>query len=356
MEKTNANVIIIGAGLTGLSLAYFLQKNGIDATLIEARERIGGRILTQQSNDVPPTELGATWFGQEHQQLIHLMKELGVAGFDQLLGNKAIYEAFSTAPFQTIDLPKQEQVSQRIQGGTQQLISALADKFDAKKIHLNQPVTSIEKRGNEVVVKTATTIFTGKCVVSTLPPLLLQHTIKIQPSLPNEVLEIAKQTHTWMGESIKVSFSYKAPFWNSEGVSGTIFSNVGPISEMYDHSNSENTQFALTGFFNGSYHSVSSDERKNLALNQLRKYYGDRVTDFLAYSELVWKKEPFTSVESSSNIFPHQHNGHAVYQQSFLEGAFYIAGTETSSVYPGYMEGAICSAQAVCAKILQEHS
>lgn len=43
------DVIIVGAGLSGLSAAYYLKKAGIDALLLEVRQRWGGRILTLQA-------------------------------------------------------------------------------------------------------------------------------------------------------------------------------------------------------------------------------------------------------------------------------------------------------------------
>jgi monoamine oxidase len=43
--------IIIGAGLSGLATAYFLKKQGIQATILEAQPRYGGRIKTIYSPD-----------------------------------------------------------------------------------------------------------------------------------------------------------------------------------------------------------------------------------------------------------------------------------------------------------------
>jgi len=353
MKEIKSEVLIIGAGLTGLSLAYFLKANQINATIVEARSRLGGRILTEQSKGTPPIELGATWLSKEHVNSLDLLRELGLEVFDQVLGQNAIYEAFSTAPFQIIKLPDQEATSKRVLGGTQKLITTLASKIDSSNIYLDQVVESISKIGAEILVETNTTIFKSRVVVSTLPALLFQKQIKVQPELPVEFHKIANQTHTWMGESIKVSFSYESRFWGKNNISGTIFSNVGPVSEMYDQSDSENKHYALTGFLNGAYRSVSCEERKNLVLNQLLKYYGDQAAAFSNYKELVWKNEEFTSVDSAESIFPHQYNGHAIYQQGYLEDSLFIAGTETSVVHGGYMEGAINSARKVCSILTQ---
>jgi monoamine oxidase len=45
MKKEHSTIVIIGAGLTGLTIAYLLKKQGIAATIIEARDRLGGRFI-----------------------------------------------------------------------------------------------------------------------------------------------------------------------------------------------------------------------------------------------------------------------------------------------------------------------
>ena len=78
-KSGSKNVIIIGAGISGLSAAYKLKQSGINVTIIEARNRIGGRIFTYNFNDENLTcELGAEWVGKSHTRLIELSKEFNV--------------------------------------------------------------------------------------------------------------------------------------------------------------------------------------------------------------------------------------------------------------------------------------
>lgn len=50
-QKNKYDVIIVGAGIAGLSAAYHLAKNGFtDFLILEARKRIGGRIINIQVN------------------------------------------------------------------------------------------------------------------------------------------------------------------------------------------------------------------------------------------------------------------------------------------------------------------
>jgi monoamine oxidase len=78
-EYKPESVIIIGAGISGLAAAYKLKQNGVAVTLIEARNRIGGRIFTYGFDEAGLTcELGAEWVGKSHTRLIELCGEFGL--------------------------------------------------------------------------------------------------------------------------------------------------------------------------------------------------------------------------------------------------------------------------------------
>lgn len=71
------SVIVIGAGLAGLSAARELSRGGRDVVVLEGRERVGGR-LEGGTIDGHPVELGGTWLGQGHEQMYALVRELGL--------------------------------------------------------------------------------------------------------------------------------------------------------------------------------------------------------------------------------------------------------------------------------------
>lgn len=346
MKTVRSDVTIIGAGLTALALAYFLRNEKLDVNIVEARTRLGGRIYT--CNQI---EMGATWLGKKHTYLVALLKELNINIFEQELGERAIFEPISTSPPQLVNLPYNSDPSYRIKGGTSKLIHTLANFMDKEKIYFNQKIKSIQKEENDISLFSDTHHFKAAKVISTLPPYLLINTIQLNPILPQQLINITRNTHTWMGESIKVGLIYKQAFWKEKNSSGTIFSNVGPIPEMYDHSNYEKSHFALKGFLNGSYFSVSKEKRLELVMQQLEKYYGKIVRSFVKYEEAVWRKEPFTFVPYDSHILPHQNNGHSIYQNSCWNNTLFIAGSETAGNYPGYMEGAVRSARFIASHV-----
>lgn len=341
------DLIVIGGGLTGLTLAYLLQQRNIFPLILEARQRLGGRIQTRYKTEEAPIEMGATWLGTKHTALVRLLNELDLPIFPQVLGKHGIYEPISTSPHQLVQLPPNEAPSFRIAGGTAMLLQALTQPLKEDQLLLGQAVSAIRREQDGVVVETGTAQYMAKQVVLTLPPFLLINSIQMEPALPSELLNIARETHTWMGESIKVGLTYAEPFWRTGSNSGTIFSNVGPIPEMYDHSNVEDDLFALKGFFNGAYHATSKGHRLDLVLQQLKRYFGDQVANFLSYEEAVWRNEPYTYHDYEGPVLPHQHNGHQLFRKPYWDGKLILAGSETAAAFPGYMEGAVRSAQFV---------
>ncbi len=345
MVNNSSDIVIIGAGLTGLTLAYLLRSTNLSVQILEARERPGGRILTQTTPSGATIEMGATWLGRKHSSLSSLLRELNIDIFEQVLGDRAIYEPISSSPAQLVVLPENSDPSFRIKGGTSKLIEALLESIPNSRISYNQVVQNIGDVGDGIEVKSDTGVFRSKIAVSTLPPYLLHKTISITPPFDPELIELMEQTHTWMGESIKFGLEYKEPFWRDVSTSGTVFSNVGPVTELYDHSNYDDDRYALKGFLNGNFYSLSKDERRLRVLAQLRKYYGKAVDSFINYSEKVWANESHTFVPYERSVFPHQNNGNEQFQNAQMKGKLILAGAETSGSFPGYMDGAVQSAR-----------
>lgn len=295
--------------------------------------------------------MGATWLGRKHTYLTALLEELNINTFEQEIGSRAIFHPVSTSPPYLSQLPENNDPSYRIRGGTSALIKRLAEFVKERQLFTEVPITSIEARGEKLVASTAVKEFEADYIVSTLPPNLFCSSIEITPNLPDELMQVASSNHTWMGESIKVGLVFKKPFWKEENSSGTIFSNTGAIPEMYDHSNPEQTFFALKGFMNDAYFPLSREERLDRILHQLEQYYGKQVHNYLAYHETVWREEPFTYTAYSSPIMPHQNNGHPIFREPYLNGRLLIAGAETASTHPGYMDGAVESAKLCAVRV-----
>ncbi len=89
--KREADVIIIGAGLSGLIAAREVLAAGFEPLVLEANDRVGGRIFTQDVDGVP-LELGAQWIGDTHHRMQTLASELGVEIYEQFDAGETSYE------------------------------------------------------------------------------------------------------------------------------------------------------------------------------------------------------------------------------------------------------------------------
>ena len=350
----NTSVIIIGAGLTGLLTAYRLQELGFDVKVFEARVRIGGRIHTLQSGNAK-VEMGATWFNDSHFHLLDVVEEFKVPYFEQFMTGISYFQTFSNVPPQEITVPN-DSPSYRFKNGTIDLLNSIAVKLKPNTIFLNEEVNEVNVIDDDVEVKTVARTLNTDIVITTLPPAALIDQITFTPQLPNEFVSLAEQTHTWMQDSIKVALTYKNPFWRAQGKSGTIFSNVGPLTEFYDQSNVENESYALVGFASGSCARFTKEQRIEKIEAQLKLVFGDNALNYESYHETAWYNEEFTkSHRQADNLFPHQNGGHALYQAPLFNNKLFISGAETSKHHSGYMEGAIFAAESVVAKLKGLH-
>ena len=344
-------ILIIGAGLSGLLTAFRLKKEGIPFKILEARSRVGGRIHTLYGTENTPVEMGATWFVDQHRNLMALLKELGIDYFEQYMDGTVFYQPFSNSPAQSIQIPSQPP-SYRIDGGTSKLIDTLYHELDANDVLLNQTVTEIKFYKNSVEV-IAKEVFEGNKVVLAIPPKLWANKILFDPSLPTNLINTAKQTHTWMEDSVKIALTYNRPFWREENLSGALFSNLGPITELYDHCDYQNSKYALCGFINTSFKNLSYAERRASVINQIKNVFGVKAEGFIDYEECIWSNEENTFIESDNFLYPHQNNGNPVFGKSYFDDRLLISSSETALEFPGYMEGAVVSASITAKKIIR---
>lgn len=82
--KRKSNVLILGAGLAGLGAAMKLKEMGASYTILEGRNRIGGRVFSHQIDPQQQlsVELGAEWIGESHTEMRELCERMGLEVLD----------------------------------------------------------------------------------------------------------------------------------------------------------------------------------------------------------------------------------------------------------------------------------
>ncbi|HCP47342.1 MAG TPA: hypothetical protein DIU15_14970, partial [Deltaproteobacteria bacterium] len=86
-----ADVLVVGAGLAGLTAARALLAQGVSVQVLEARDRVGGRTMSQtRGEDV--LDLGGQWFGPTQRRIAALARDLGVGSFAQYSTGRSMLE------------------------------------------------------------------------------------------------------------------------------------------------------------------------------------------------------------------------------------------------------------------------
>ena len=92
LHERSADVVVIGAGLAGLSAAREVAAAGASVVVVEARDRVGGRVLNQDIGGGKVVEVGAEWIGPTQDRLAALAAELGVETFPTWVKGQSVLE------------------------------------------------------------------------------------------------------------------------------------------------------------------------------------------------------------------------------------------------------------------------
>ncbi|WP_288072520.1 FAD-dependent oxidoreductase [Hydrotalea sp.] len=142
-------------------------------------------------------EMGATWFGPQHQYLQQLMQELKIDRFHQWQGGYAMIEAQGEIGLYA--LPQQADPYFRIAGGSSALIRTLADAIGSHHIHTATTIQSISDKGDGLeLTATNGTLNQTAGIILAIQPQLAAQTMVFELQLPAGLLQVIHHTQTWV--------------------------------------------------------------------------------------------------------------------------------------------------------------
>jgi monoamine oxidase len=457
-KPKSTDVVVVGAGLAGLTAARNIVKAGRSVVVLEARDRVGGRVLNHALANGAYSELGAMFIGPTQDRIAALATEVGVGTFptyntgnnvfwangrrseypnDTPLGSAppdpvvagdiaaavSLLDQMSqevpvdtpwTAPHaeewdrQTLDTWLREHTSgsdefmavtsaateaifgceprelsllftlfyiaasgneqnpgtfernfnttdggqeTRFQGGAQTVPLRVASQLGSSVV-LNAPARKILQSSSGVRVTSDTLSVVAKRAIVAIPPALAGR-IDYSPPLPP--LRDQLTQHMPQGTLMKVEAVYDTPFWRAKGLNGQAVSENGPVKVTFDISPPSGTPGIMMGFIGGHDARVWEDkpanERQQAALQNFADFFGNEALSPRQVVEFNWSTEVWNRGCPVAVLAPGTLIDFGKALRTPVD-RIHWAGTETSTYWNGYMDGAVRSGERAAAEVL----
>ncbi len=459
-HRHRADVVIVGAGFAGLTAARKLARKGKSVIVLEARNRVGGRVENHVLPNGYVSERGGTFVGPTQNHLSKLATELKVKTFETYdVGNNRYINgstrldysdqsAFGTAPPDPefaadlasvvlqldqmstsvpVDAPwKADKASEwdnqslrswvalhsanpdfknrlvpvatrpifgaepgelsllftlfyiaasgneknvgtfernfntrngaqmfRFVGGSELIALRMAKEL-GRRVILDSPVRRIEQDKTGVTVHSDHATVRAKETIVAVPPPLAGR-IEYDPKLPYARDQLTQRLP--MGTLGKVACVYEKPFWRDDGLTGSVINLDGYISFTVDDSPPGGKPGIIFGFVGGEksrqFFRKPHKLRRKLIVAELVDAFGRDAANPKDYFETNWSTEEWTrgcpvAIPGPGLLLAY---GDAIRKPI---KRIHWAGTETSTYWNGYMDGAVRSGERAADEVLDE--
>ncbi|MGH2804854.1 MAG: flavin monoamine oxidase family protein, partial [Thermoleophilaceae bacterium] len=446
-------MVVVGAGLAGLTAADYLRRRGRTVLVLEAADRVGGRVLDRPIAGSEIAEVGAEFIGPTQNRIAALAARLDVRTFKTYLEGNNVYhrngvrtpypkesplppdpgaaeavklivqldqmasevprerpqsapraEEYDSQTFETflerntatpfarflgtlasraifsaeprdlsllfvlfyISAAGDEQnpgsivrlisteggaQENRFVGGAQQVPNRLARRLGSRVV-LGAPVRRIVQRAGRVRVEADGVDAVAQRVIVAVPPALAAR-IEYAPGLPASRDQLSQRYP--MGSVTKVNVVYRRPFWRDAGLTGSALGDLDPLQVTFDNTPPDGGPGVLMGFIEADaarrLDSESRRTRRAQVIENLAAYFGEEARDPIGYVEKLWDRDVWhrgcpVGLPTTGTLLAF---GDALRAPV---GRIHWAGTETSPIWNGYMDGAVRSGERAGAEVL----
>ena len=240
----------------------------------------------------------------------------------------------------------------RIKGGMQPLAERIAEAFSTS-VRLNCAVKSVRQDGKTMRIIGENFEYTCRQVIIAIPPVLISQ-IDFSPALPLQKQQLLQKLS--MGIVGKIFGVYDKPFWRDKGFSGQVVADEhSPFQTFFDSSPADNSYGVLLAFCIAgrarSFFSEDEHTRKDIALRYFERYFGKEAATPVHYADHCWADEAW-SKGCYAALYPTGAWSNFRNELSTPIGAVHWAGTETSDVWYGYIDGAVRAGERAAAEVL----
>jgi monoamine oxidase len=223
-------------------------------------------------------------------------------------------------------------------------------------IHLSQPVRSIAQDADGVTVRSDDMVVQARRAIVAVP-VAIAGQINYEPMLPMDRSFLHQRMPS--GAVYKIALIYDEPFWRADGLSGQSFAPGSMANLTIDSCTDTGRPGVLTVITEGpvarQMTKLGDDERRKAVLDAVVERFGEKARSPEEYLEQNWSIERY----SGGGMISHTPPGVLTeYGPSLREpcGRIHWAGTESSAIMYGFIDGAVCSGERAAAEVMERET